>query len=143
MNFTAFLFIQSESELELDLHGVPTRGGPNILSNYLGVMSVFLLFTFFPKFASEHQVTMVFMAAELALLRAEKVERDAELARCHKRIRQLESLTKAPPQPVNLMTSGSFVMDSFVRCHMVPWPKDNRPAFGPAPPPLPPPTDGP
>jgi hypothetical protein len=72
---------------------------------------------------------MAFMAAELALLRAEKVERDAELARCHKRIRQLESLTKAPPQQVNMMTSGSGVLDSFMQCHVVPWPKGDRPAF--------------
>ena len=72
---------------------------------------------------------MAFMAAELALLRAEKVERDAELARCHERIRRLESLTKAPPQGVNLMASGSVILDSFVQFHVVPWPKDNRPAF--------------
>ena len=69
------------------------------------------------------------MAAELALLRAEKLERDAELARCHERIRRLESLAQAPPQKANLMASGSVVMDSFVQFHMVPWPKDDRPAF--------------
>ena len=69
---------------------------------------------------------MAFMAAELALLRAEKVERDAELARCHKRIRRLESLAQALPQPVGVVGTGSVILDSFMTFHVMPYPKDAR-----------------